>query len=680
MLSLLLVVLLGWALAPAARAALPDGRAYELVSTADDLGNGVHTNTVQRIAPTGGHAFFTTTAPFAGSHSALGLNQYAADRTPNGWVQRTLTPFYPLNVIPPVARALLDYTPDYREAIFEEVAGNDWSADGGTGNSTYVVDSSPTFPRRMTPAGLGGYTQVGTSADLSHLVFATTDLLDPREQDPTTGRTGSNAIYETVDGGPPVLIGVDDAGNLVSRCGATIAGTSQEGLTEAQYEEPKNPVSDDGEVIYFATFQGCEGEPEAGQLYARIGQERTVMISASRRSTPDTTRIVPTFLRATLDGSRAFFRSSELLTDAEPAESNGPRLYSFDLPTAASPAGVLTDLTPAAVDENGDPTTESPGVEAVLDISRDGSTVFFTATGRLTPEAVPGEVNLYVSHQGAVSLVATTEVPNSNGGNFSTADTTSSGGKFAFFSAANLPGTVAQGGAMKVYLYDTATKAVVCASCRADGAESTGNISVPDDSVGQSGRHRVNFVTESGQVFFSSTQSLVDVDTNGVRDVYGYVPGEGPRLISAGTSPLDSLFAGVTDDGVEAAFVTASSLTWEDTDAGSRDLYVARVGGGFEQPGDPDACTGDACQAPTPPAPAAAAPGSAAVIGVGSPNARAAARCGKYAQLAQRKLKLAKSAAPKRAQALRKQGHRLRAKAADCRASLAAPARRGASR
>jgi hypothetical protein len=69
-------------------------------------------------------------------------------------------------------------------------------------------------------------------------------------------------------------------------------------------------------------------------------------------------------------------------------------------------------------------------------------------------------------------------------------------------------------------------------------------------------------------------------------------------LITPGYQPLKSDFAGISRDGQTVAFATNATLLPEDEDGDGRDLYVARLGGGFPKPESPPACSSATCPLP----------------------------------------------------------------------------------
>jgi hypothetical protein len=98
-------------------------------------------------------------------------------------------------------------------------------------------------------------------------------------------------------------------------------------------------------------------------------------------------------------------------------------------------------------------------------------------------------------------------------------------------------------------------------------------------------------------------------------------------LISSGESAEDSELVDASADGSDVFFVTQSSLVSQDY--GLRDIYDARVDGGFPEPGSPPAeCEGEACQGAAS-SPAGVTPASAVFQGPGNAVDVRPVRCSK---------------------------------------------------
>jgi hypothetical protein len=380
----------------------------------------------------------------------------------------------------------------------------------------------------------------------------------------------------------------------------------------ASLAAPAGAVSADGARIYFT---------QAGALYLREGGE-TALIDAAA-----------SFETATANGALAFF-------------TKAGHLYRYDATAEAS-----ADLTPGG------------GVEGVLGASPDGAHLYYlTAAG------------LFHHHDGT----ATKAAAGADGANYPPATGTarvSANGNLAFLASAPLTGFDNNGHA-EAYLYSPATATLTCASCNPSGARATGPAAIPGARANGTGptatrAYKPRALSASGaRLFFESPDPLVATDTNAARDAYQWQaqgsgscqkPGGCIALISDGRAPGGARFIDASADGSEAYFLTAASLAA--TDPGLNDLYVARVGGGFPEPGRPIACLGDACQ-PVPSAPDDPLPGTLLPRAEGNPplSIKKAKAKKKKASMKKKQARAKKKAAKKRQaekkQAQNKQGAR----------------------
>jgi hypothetical protein len=159
----------------------------------------------------------------------------------------------------------------------------------------------------------------------------------------------------------------------------------------------------------------------------------------------------------------------------------------------------------------------------------------------------------------------------------------------------------------EVFRYDAPSDTLDCASCNPTGEQETGEATLARNGLS---------LTDRGQVFFNSTEGLVDRDLNGNQDVYEWeANGTGTcgedegcvQLISTGTSLLDSSLLGASADGTDAYFFTHDTLVSSDGNGNRVKIYDARAGGGFDQAPPAhqcqasDECHGPSSQAPPPP-------------------------------------------------------------------------------
>jgi hypothetical protein len=162
----------------------------------------------------------------------------------------------------------------------------------------------------------------------------------------------------------------------------------------------------------------------------------------------------------------------------------------------------------------------------------------------------------------------------------------------------------------EVFLYDSVTGELDCASCNPSGARPLGR-SVLRLIIGGLALLQPRYLTDSGRLYFDSQDSLSPFDTNeGVEDVYEFEPegiggctreGGCLALLSGGREEIDSNFLAADASGKNVFFTSRDRLLPADKDE-LIDLYDAREGGGFEEVLGQGPCT-EGCQ---PLAPAAA--------------------------------------------------------------------------
>jgi hypothetical protein len=341
--------------------------------------------------------------------------------------------------------------------------------------------------------------------------------------------------------------------------------------------------------------------------------------------------------------------------------------------------------------------TENAGVLGLLPgASEDGSWVYFVANGVLGDGgergAVPGKCiegvgraidtcNLYVLHDGVTSLVAVLSGADSPdwGSALSvlTARVSPNGEWLAFMSQRSLTGYDNLDAASgkpdeEVYEYDAATGTLACASCDPTGARPhgfeyglNGNAATPNlPLVGGDGDwsgtswlaanipgwtpyelgtalYQSRYLSNSGRLFFNSSDGLVPKDVNGQEDVYEFEPQDVPvgehacssasdsggevfkaergfevggvkgtegagcvALISSGSSAQESAFLDASESGGDVFFMTTAKLAPQDFD-NALDVYDAHECTSqspcLPEPAEqPPACTTEASCRPAP--------------------------------------------------------------------------------
>jgi hypothetical protein len=183
---------------------------------------------------------------------------------------------------------------------------------------------------------------------------------------------------------------------------------------------------------------------------------------------------------------------------------------------------------------------------------------------------------------------------------------------------------------VEVYAYSYPEDELRCVSCPSTNVVPKGNSSPAEEDPSTSGKVRIRThylnraVNEQGtRVFFSSPDRLVPEDVNALYDAYMYdLEEDRVHLISTGQCFCDSFFVEASPSGDDVFFTTREQLVGIDTD-GAVDLYDARVRGGIaaQNPPEPFECQGDACLGPVTPRDEPS-PASATFVGPEDPKPR----------------------------------------------------------
>ena len=471
---------------------------------------------------------------------------------------------------------------------------------------------------------------VGASVDLSHVLFRVASLYEYVG----TGHSGEGS-------GAPSLVGVDNAGTLISQCGIE-AGAGYEGegsqlRTSDESGEPEaRSISAGGSSVFFTAKSSCKGGtgPVVNQVFARVGEpgpetkvENTVTVNVAGTSECATasfdscnvTKAVK-YQGASTDGSKVFFTSEQSgLVAGEPSDSTN-NLYECRLP--GDSGAPMTRMVPG-VDPCPDLVRVSVSgvggaeVQSVGAVSQDGSHVYFVAKGLLSGEnaegnsPTAGQDNLYVWDEGRTAFITTLS---SAAFKLGEAQATPDGESLVFMSSADLlPGdtsTVSQ-----VFLYEARNESLRWVSEGQGGSEdgntttdpallTSGTIKETGGSVREiaeadrlgEGRR---VVSEDGSVVvFQSSAALTSQVHGGKNNVYLWRDGD-LSLISDGTSAGThhkgkTGLVGIDASGQNVFFTTEAPLVAQDSDDLS-DLYDARIDGGFPAP-KVVACSGEGCQ------------------------------------------------------------------------------------
>lgn len=626
----------------AAALALPDCRAYELVSPGS-----TPSVTTDSTLEMGGKASAAGDALAYFSRypaeSATGSSEWwKSMRSATGWIveavapQETTSPASTTFCGPGVAysqnldASVLSAGWNLSLDVFEEPAGEcgmpleELVPGEPRGYGNLYLRSSPSAPYGLVnepqiPTPAGNATFQDASSDLSHIVFGEEAQLTPEAP------AGYN-LFEWASG-TLRLVGILPNGNPVPA--ELAAGSYHPALPPKSHGGAGtglapivNAVSDDGERVFFQANGGLYLRENAGQppgavadcLASEPGRACTLQIDASRGLGKSGGGI---FQFASADGGRVFFTSESQLTFPSGAEPGKPDLYQLDIASYE-----LVDLTVAG--------GKTANVRGFSGAAADGSYVYFVARGVLTASeqnsegetAQAGEPNLYVAHNRALTYVATLAPWNTiESDRLDRADWTEVGGLLnthwsnsgrylavpSFKPLTGFDNSPAPSGdcsrfgppCRELFLYDAVTRELRCVSCDPNGSHPIGDSGLnmrPEFLRGISGPgYLPRAVSDRGQVFFETLNPLLPTDTNAYQDVYEYDSGQ-LHLISSGTAEGGSTFFDRSADGGDIFFSTPQPLVRADTDRGLS-IYDARAGGGFAEPElPPPACGGEDCR------------------------------------------------------------------------------------
>ncbi len=476
---------------------------------------------------------------------------------------------------------------------------------------------------------------VAATSDYGHVVLFAADLSAYWPFDLTTSFRGSlyeysgtvserTGIYKE----QPILVGVSGgkgSKQLLGVCGTHLGGAGLGGGSSAS-----NALSDDGETVFFTVLPGC-GLPVAAEVYARLHGSlssplpaETVHVSASECTAACGGESGKNFEGASKDGSRVFFTSTQKLTnDAADQTVDG------DSTEGEGCAGMVA--TGSGCDlyeydfskEDGSRLTLVSGGEVlgVAGIARDGLRAYFVSKSVLgaagenefknSPEAE--QPNLYVYDAATEKTTFVGTLSYGDQGDWQRAferpvQVGGAGGRFLLFASSKLGLTPDDETATsQLFEYDADTGELARLTKGENGYGNNGNnvtagvLASSVETVRKLAdfKSQVNSLSMSGDgrtVFFltkSQLSSRAVSARQGCRNLYEFHSGGAisqgavslvsdgrDTQLNKGTSCGPQL-QGVDETGSNVLFTSADPLVPGDVDGVQRDIYDARVGGGF---------------------------------------------------------------------------------------------------
>jgi LSD1 subclass zinc finger protein len=449
-------------------------------------------------------------------------------------------------------------------------------------------------------------------------------LASPEADGTGTLDEGSDNVTALMETSGTFAVGQEIKGNGLAP-GTMIAAVTPGALTLSR------PAAASGTAVALVAGGGCTVATDACTIDVSASQR---FLHANRAGTQPAR-----FWGASTNGERIFFTSdAELTEDAYTGSTSyAPNLYEYDLGTAK-----LTDLSVVAAGEGA-------AVQGVVQISEDGSYVYFVADGALAEGATAGQPNLYVSHEARpptfIATLAGKDITDwsealaspeetASGPATNSAVVSPDGASLAFISEQPLTGydneqanvgdceTGAETGKCReVYLYDAGTRSLRCASCNTSGLRPVGPAKLPGTSGSAVAEPQTSYrprnLLADGSLFFDSRDALTGGPPTGRQVVYEY-KGGGLHAISPAGVKYDAFFLDATPDGSNVFFGSTAPLTAEDS--GSNVIvWDARVDGGFQSASSLPCTTGEACRPLAASSSGGGAPASATFSGPGNP-------------------------------------------------------------
>ncbi len=495
----------------------------------------------------------------------------------------------------------------------------------------------------MHPVGEHSPIVVGASSDYGHiLMYALLPAIDGWRSFDHTTSGGSLYEYSGTGRSEPILVGVMGAEkgseDLVGTCGTELGSGGSGSMYNAL------SVSGEAVFFTVEPCEGTEEVAEVYErlrgALTSPGAAETVDVSASECTSGCGGVSGKEFEGASEDGERVYFTSTQQLTDGAvdgTASGNaasrgssgegascativpgagGCNLYEYD---AGAPVGGRLVLVAGGE------------VQGVVGIAEDGARVYYVSREEVPGAGisefgkgpVAGADNLYVydALDGRTAFVATLEnepelfgEPDLWSKHFilRPGEVAGSGGQFLLFASDTPHLTPDDTGPLEqLFEYDAETGELVRVTQGENGYDENGNgvlagiepegaIAIHNRPLGEADFHsRGNLLNISGDgrtVAFETAGRLSERATaaeQGCTSVYVFHTGgrlsEGSvHLVSDGKDAQETKgygcgaqFQAMDEDGANILFTTDDSLVAGDTDGGQRDLYDARVDGGF---------------------------------------------------------------------------------------------------
>ena len=650
---------------------LPDCRAYEMVSPPYKEGYQMFLEKPGGYSSDGERAIVYSLGALAGAvgggQSATQGDLYLDRRSGSGWQ------LSPLNApssefvgeLPIAAEANNGETLWDQHTPEQSFATKDLYVRSAAGVFSFIGSLTPPLaeeePSNVIQPTEEGYDRpVATTSDYGHVVLFASAPDGYWPFDLTQSFRGSLYEYSGTDNAEPIMVGV--TGGKGSRQLIAVCSTNFGGAGLGANSSVFNALSADGESVFF-TVLPCGETPATAEVYARLHGSlssplaaESVDVSASECTVGcGVVESGKNFEGASEDGSRVFFTSTQKLTnDAVDGSASGDateksgcagtapggggcNLYEYDF---SKPEGARLALI-----SDGE-------VVGVVGMAEDGTRIYFVSRAAIagaganefSASPVAEQPNLYVSDTttGKTTFIGTLSTSDRSDWQRvfeRPAQVAGGGGRFLLF-VSQMKGLTPddETGTEQLFEYDAVTDELVRVSKGEEGFNEDGNgaksgvlassvesnyprldFKVSTNSLSVSGDGRSVFFLSKGQLSPRATSAQL-----GCRNLYEFHTG---GLISQGAVSLlsDGLdtqlnkgtqcgpqLQGIDESGSNVLFTTDDPLVPADVDGVQRDIYDARVDGGFAPAvaGQTGLCGPGACEGASSPAPVLPVPGS----------------------------------------------------------------------
>ena len=600
----------------------PPQRGIELVNNPDKGNQNVFALPTELGYPTlaadGEKAIWSVLAGAPGGYNGT-VVAFLAERSVSGWHSRSIAP-------PPaqqvgggnLAYRVKAYTPDFSQFIAD------------------VENPEPTQATESTRVVLDAQQNQGVLQSYSWEGFfdrpGFMDLTDDASQ--VFAMNNANKQLEEIGSGIPEIVSLMPDGTPTncglfggpSFIGGSTGATGSKAGAALEWRPGYHMIDrTDGSIAYFEAKPNGEcGKPWGLYVRDREADETTLIDPGAEGKDA-------AFITTSVDGSRGYFVTRSQL---DPGDANSHAdIYRWDM--EAEESSCLTCVVPDASVETG-----SGDYGKVL-MAGDESPIYFESREELVPgQPLSGGTNLYVLDGGTVQFVAAS----AESFNLDHSELSQDGEVLVFDARAELHLTTDSVESTEVeppvelYRYDNHGASLECVSCLHGGitTRSTG-------SDGSIERTHFHLSSDGSTIAFATPQALVPLDVNGGEDVYEWRNGS-VGLVTDGVTEYPAGFSSplawsINGDGSTIMFgVNDPGLTGFEEDELSN-LYVARIGGGFERPSPPVHCVEDSCQGPLAPPPPAARTASSGFSGRGNvaPKARKRRPCARKRGTAKRR-------------------------------------------